>query len=136
MNASAVALLGFAAWTLALVALLLFYRTALVFSGRSPANAWMRGTTNPGDPALVVRMLHAHQNCLESLPVFAAIVIGALILNKTAVTDAVAMWVLYARFAQSATHLAGTSHWLVMVRATFFSAQLALFAWMLWGLLH
>jgi uncharacterized MAPEG superfamily protein len=136
MSASAVALLGFAAWTVVLVAVLLLYRTGLVFTGRTPANSWPRGATNPGDPAIMVRVRDAHQNCIESLPVFAAIIAAASTAGKIDVTDSVAMLVLYARLGQSGTHLVGTGHWLVMIRATFFTIQLALFAWMIWGLLR
>lgn len=136
MNVSAVALVGFAAWTVALVGVLLLYRTALVFTGRTAANSWMRGTVNPTDPAIIVRVQHAHQNCLETLPVFAALIAAAASAGRIDVTNGVAMWVLYARIAQSVTHLISTSHWFVMVRATFFSIQLALLAYMAWGLLH
>ena len=136
MSISAIALMGFAAWTIALVFGVLLYRTALVFTGRTPANAWPRGTANPADPGIVVRLQHAHLNCLEGLPIFAAIVLVAALAGKLGVTDQVAMWVLYARIAQSVTHLVGVNHWLVMLRATFFSIQLLLYAYMIWGLLQ
>lgn len=128
------ALLLFAAWTLLLMFIYVGYRVALVLALKKPANSWGRGDKTD-DPPFVTRAQHAHLNCLENLPVFAAIVLAAVALNKTAVVDAVAMWVLYARLAQSITHLIGVSHWLVFIRANFLVVQAALFAYMIWGLL-
>lgn len=137
MSASLTALLGFTGWTVLLVLGVLLYRTAIVFAGRKKANAWMRGTPPPaGEPGVVTRMGHAHQNALEGLPIFAAIIAVAAAAGRLPVTDAVAMWVLYARIAQSLTHLVGTTHWLVFIRANFFTVQLLLYAYMIWGLFH
>ncbi|MEQ1440034.1 MAPEG family protein [Fontimonas sp. SYSU GA230001] len=126
------ALLGFAAWTLALVALAVTWRVAEVLRGR-PANSWTRGAAAEV-PGFVKRAEHAHLNCLENLPIFAVIVLVAPAIGKSPVVDAVAAWVLYARIGQSVTHLIGTSHWLVLIRATFYSIQVALFAYLLWSL--
>lgn len=126
------ALIGFAAWTLLLVVLAVGWRVLEVLRGK-PANSWTRGAAAE-TPALVKRMEHAHLNCLENLPIFAVIVLAAQAIGKSAVVDAVAAWVLYARIAQSVTHLIGVSHWLVLIRATFYTVQLALFAYLLWGL--
>lgn len=137
LSASLAGLLGFAAWTLLLVFAVLLYRTGIVFAGRSRANAWTRGLPPPaGEPGLVTRLGHAHQNCLEGLPLFATIVLVASLAGKLHVTDTVAMWVLYARMAQSVTHMIGISHWLVFIRANFFAAQLLLYAYMIWGIVH
>ncbi|MFA5940707.1 MAG: MAPEG family protein [Sinimarinibacterium sp.] len=126
------ALIGFAAWTLALVALAVGWRVVEVLRGKA-ANSWTRGAAAE-TPAFVKRAEHAHLNCLENLPIFAVIVLVAQALGKNPVVDAVAAWVLYARLAQSVTHLIGTSHWLVLIRATFYTVQIALFAYLLWGL--
>lgn len=137
MSASLAGLLGFTSWALLLVFGVLLYRTAVVFMGRKKANSWGRGLPPPADePGLVTRMGHAHQNTLEGLPVFAAIILVATLAGKLGVTDSVAMWVLYARIAQSVTHLIGTSHWLVFIRANFFAVQLLLYAYMIWGMIH
>lgn len=126
------ALIGFAAWTLALVALAVGWRVVEVLRGRA-ANSWTRGAAAEV-PAFVKRAEHAHLNCLENLPIFAVIVLVAQALGKSPVVDGVAAFVLYARLAQSITHLIGTSHWLVLIRATFFTVQIALFAYLLWSL--
>ena len=126
------ALIGFAAWTLFLVVLVVSWRVVEVLRGKA-ANSWGRGAAI-ASPSFVTRADHAHMNSLENLPIFAAIVLGGSLLGKMAVVDAVACWILLARVAQSVTHLIGTSHWLVLIRATFFGIQVALFAWLLWSL--
>lgn len=127
------ALIGFTAWALALVALSVTWRVIEVLRGK-PANSWTRGAAIES-PGLVKRAEHAHLNTLENLPVFAAIVLAAQLLGKMAAVDAVACWILYARVAQSVVHLIGTHPLLVLVRATFFGVQVALFAYLLWGLI-
>lgn len=126
------ALIGFTAWTLLLVILVVGWRAVEVLRGR-PANSWGRGSAI-ASPSFVTRAEHAHINSLENLPIFAAIVLAGSLLGKTAAIDTVAAWVLYARIAQSVTHLIGTSPALVLVRATFFGIQIALFVWLLWRL--
>ena len=56
-------------------------------------------------------------------------------LGRLADIQALAPWVLYARIGQSLAHLSGTGPVNVFVRASFWSAQLALFGWMLVKLL-
>jgi uncharacterized MAPEG superfamily protein len=128
------ALLLFAAWTLVLMFVYVGYRIVLVLSMKKPANSWGR-EDKVDDPAFLVRAKHAHLNCLENLPVFAAIVLAAMALGKAPVVDAVAAFVLYARLAQSVVHLIGVSHWLVFIRANLLLVQALLFAYMIWGLL-
>jgi uncharacterized MAPEG superfamily protein len=128
------ALLLFATWTLVLMFTYVGYRVALVLAMKKPANSWGRDD-KVDDPAFIVRAKHAHLNALENLPVFAAIVLAAVALNKTPVVDQVAAWVLYARLAQSLVHLIGVNHWLVFIRANLLVVQAALFLYMIWGLL-
>ena len=129
------ALLLFAAWTLVLMFVYVGYRVALVLAMKKKADSWLRGTPSD-DPAFITRAQHAHLNCLENLPIFAAIVLAGAVLGKSAVVDQVAAFVLYARLAQSAVHLIGVNHWLVFIRANFLLVQAALFAYMIWGLLN
>lgn len=128
------ALLLFATWTLVLMFVYVGYRVALVLAMRKPANSWGRDD-KADDPGFIIRAKHAHLNALENLPVFAAIVLAAVALDRTPVVDQVAAWVLYARLAQSTVHLVGVNHWLVFIRANFLVVQGALFLYMIWGLL-
>ncbi|MBV8063491.1 MAG: MAPEG family protein [Nevskia sp.] len=127
------ALIGFTAWTLLLVLIIFSWRGIEIMLRGKKADAWTRGQASEG-PALIRRIEHAHANCLENLPLFAVIVLAAAAMHKSAVTDQWAMYVLYARVAQSVTHMIGVNHWLVLLRATFWSVQLALFVVMLFGL--
>lgn len=129
------ALLLFAAWTLVLMFCYVGYRVALVLMMKKKANEWTRGQPTD-DPAFVTRASHAHMNCVENLPVFAAIVLAAALLNKNAIVDAVACWYLAARIAQSTVHLISTAPMMVFLRANLFIVQIALSGWMIWGLLH
>ncbi len=128
------ALIGFAIWTVLLVLLAVGWRVVEVLRGRSAAS-WGRGSDTPR-PAFVTRTEHAHLNCVENLPVFAAIVLAAAAMGKSTLTDAFAPLVLYARLGQSITHMIGVSHLLVLVRATFFSVQILLMLWMALSLLN
>ncbi len=127
------ALLWFAAWTLFLVVLVLLYRGPKILGG-TPANAWTRGG-GMEDPAIIKRISDAHLNCLENLPIFAVLVLAAASLDKTAVIGSLAAYVLYARVAQSVTHMIGTQPLLVMLRAAFWVIQIVLFVLMFKGLL-
>jgi uncharacterized MAPEG superfamily protein len=128
------AVLLFAAWTLALMLTYVFYRTGLVAAGRKRADSWTRGRPTD-DPGFIVRAQHAHMNCVENLPVFAAIVLAAHALGRPAVADHVAPYVLGSRLAQSAVHLIGVNHGLVFVRGGLFTIQVALFFHMIWEVL-
>jgi len=134
MSPSLLALLGFAAWTVALVAVLLVHRSAVVLSGRGKADSWTRGKEAPAPP-FVVRAGHAHANCLETLPVFGAIVLVAAASGHLPLVDGLAPWVLAARLAQSSVHLIGVNHVLVLGRFTFFFAQVGLLVAMMIRLL-
>src|SRR5258705_11049807 len=103
------ALLLFAAWTLALMLTYVFYRTGLVMSGQKRADSWTRGRPTE-DPGFVVRAQHAHMNCVENLPIFAAIVLPAYPLGKPAAADGVASYVLGARVAHGTVQLIGRTH--------------------------
>ena len=128
------ALLGFTAWTLLLVMGVFLYR-GVRFLGGTAINSWPRGVKSDTDAPLVGRIADAHANCLENLPIFAVIVLTAGALGRLEAIGTLACYVLYARIGQSLAHLSGTGKLNVLVRATFWSAQLALFAYML-VLLH
>ena len=128
------ALLGFAAWTVLLVAGVFLYR-GLRFVTGTPINNWPRSAKPANDAALVKRMEDAHANCLENLPVFAVIVLAAAAMGRLESIAALAPFVLYARIGQSIVHLVGVGQAHVLVRATFWSVQLGLFIWMLVKLL-
>lgn len=127
MSTTATALIGFSAWYILLTFALGFLRTGLVLGGQRAANGFAVDGSDLG--GFGRRLTRARDNCYENLPLFAAIALGATIAGRTAVTDPLAMVVLYARIGQSLTHVASTSVPAVFVRFAFFLVQLAIFAW-------
>jgi uncharacterized MAPEG superfamily protein len=128
------ALLAFAALPVILMLTYVTYRVGTVLFARKPADSWTRGFSAPV-PGFFVRAQDAQLNCLENLPVFAVIVMAAHFLGRDALVDSVAGPILLARLAQIAVHLTGVNHWLVLIRATFFGIQAALFLYLIIHLL-
>ncbi len=127
MGATAIALIGFAGWFALLSIVLGVYRVGLVLGGKKVANTF---ATDGADLApFGHRLTRARDNCFETLPLFAALALGASITGRLDVTDPLAMWVLYARIGQSAVHVASTSVPAVQLRATLFFAQILIYAW-------
>ena len=98
-------LLGFAAWTLAvLLGTVGVYRWS---------NILVRGaglTEFPGDrphgASWYRRAMRAHANCVENLPVYTALVVVAVAAGvDNAILDVAAMTLLAARIGQSLTHI-------------------------------
>ena len=119
-------LLGFATWTLLLMVIGIgTYRWAMIFRGAAEL------TSFPGDvphgSVAYRRLVRAHANCLENLPVFAVIVlIGAVTGLHPAGTDALAATTLSARIVQSSVHMLFTErNATVAVRFSFFLVQAA-----------
>lgn len=133
MTAS-VAVLAFAAWTLAVAAIYVLPRVPLVLMLKRPADYWTRDRKIE-EPAIFTRARHAHLNCVENLPVFAAVVAMALLMDKAAIVDPLASYVFYARVGQSLIHLSGTTFLQILIRATLYIVQIGLMAWMIWQLL-
>jgi uncharacterized MAPEG superfamily protein len=123
-------LLGFTTWTLLLILGVVLYRVGVVLSGKRPANGWQRGRPLEG-PEFIQRMVDAHANCLENLPLFGAVILVAAVTGRGALTDPLAIWYLALRVGQSTVHLVGTSHWYVQIRFALFFPQLILLGWMM-----
>lgn len=134
MTPTAVALLGFAAWTILLVMTLGVLRTGLVFAGKKKANEFKAS----GDDlaGFGARLTRAHANCYENLPVVGAILLYAIATSQTAITDELALAFLGARILQSLTHLLSTSRPAVLVRFAFFLVQLVIIILWLLKLTH
>lgn len=127
MSSTAVALIGFIAWTLALLILMEAIRTYLVVTGRVAANGFT--LDNHGLSPFMQRLARTHANCIEGLPVFGGLLAVALMLEKTTVTDALALWLLAARVIQSTIHLISTSATAVSARFTAFAIQMLIGAY-------
>jgi len=130
MSSSILALICFAGWTIVTAFVMVNHRLFFVLSGQRRIN-----TFTPDGVAVSpfqARACRVHANCYENLPVFASLVLGAALAGRGAVTDPLAMVVIYARVAQSTVHLLSTSEIAVMMRATFWTVQVLIMAW--WAL--
>ncbi len=130
MNASIAALLGYVAWTLALLMLLGLLRTKLTLAGERQPNSFAPGGADVSP--FSNRLCRAHANCYEGFPIFGGLLLLAIASGNTAITDGLAYYFIGARILQSVVHLASTSNTAVLVRFAFFGVQLGIaIAWIL-----
>jgi len=127
MSPSVLALVGYVAWTILLATTIVFYRTLLVLKKERAANDFL--PTGEDVSPFSNRLCRAHANCYENLPVFAALILLALVTGNAGITDPLARWVLVARVAQSMVHLISTSEMAVSLRAVFLLVQLGIEAY-------
>lgn len=134
MTPTAVAILGFAAWTILLVVTLGLFRTGLVFAGKKKSNEFRASGEDLA--GFGQRATRAHANCYENLPVAGAVLLYAIATNQTAITDPLAFAFIGARIAQSLVHLASTSRPAVLVRFALYIAQNAILVFWILKLAH
>lgn len=127
MTATALALLGYIGWTLLLLLVMEIQRGALVLAGKRRSDSF-RPDGSDASP-FAQRLLRAHANCLEGFPIFGGLMLVALVLPLTALTDPLAPWLLAARVAQSSVHLLSVSVMAINMRFTFFAVQMGIAAW-------
>ncbi|MBT9595349.1 MAG: MAPEG family protein [Vitreoscilla sp.] len=132
MSKSAVVLVLFIAWALALLLLMEAVRSYLVLTGRSRSNEFKPDNSNLSP--FMQRLARAHANCLEGLPVFGGLLLVALVTGRTEVTDPLAPWLLGARLVQSSIHLASVSVLAVNARFAAFAVQVAISVYWAWAL--
>jgi uncharacterized MAPEG superfamily protein len=118
-------LLAFAAWTLTLMVFGIgILRWQRILAGRARLTDFP-GDTPHGSPGYR-RLVRAHANCIENLPVYTAIVVCATwrAVDSTAM-DVCAMILIAARILQSAIHIARQETSItVALRFSCFMAQL------------
>ena len=124
MGDTLTALAGFAAWYVVLTIVMGLFRMGRIVGGKAVNSFAVNGSDLPGFGERVTR---ARDNCYETLPIFAALALVAYATNQLAVTDPLAMWVLYARIGQSLTHIVSTSVPAVLVRANLFFLQMLIY---------
>ena len=133
MTPSVIALTGFLAWTLALLLVMEAVRTAQVLTGQVAANQFVPDNANLSP--FMQRLARAHLNCIEGLAVFGGLLAIAIMTQRTAITDPLALWLLGARIVQSLIHLASLSVIAVTLRFTAFAVQLIIAVYWAWKLL-
>lgn len=133
MNTTTFALVGYIAWTLALLVLMEGIRCKLVATQQVAANGFDPANSNLSP--FMQRLARAHANCLEGFPIFAGLMMVALITGRASVTDSLALWLLVARLVQSSVHLASLSTAAVNVRFLCFCVQLVIAGIWCWRLM-
>src|SRR5690242_15595835 len=118
-------LLGFAFWTLAVLALTVgVHRWSRILTGRGAIHQFPADA--PEGPDWYKRATRAHANCVENLPVYAAIVVAASAAGAEGTAlDTLGVVLLGARVGQTVTHVGFVqTARAVTVRFTLFSVQL------------
>jgi hypothetical protein len=133
MENSAFALIAFIAWTLFLLILMEGLRIRFLAAKTVAANEFKPDNSNL--PPFMQRLARAHANCVESFPIIGGLLIVAVTMNRTAVTDPLALWVLAARLVQSCIHLISTSILAANARFFAFAVQMAIAVYWVWALL-
>jgi uncharacterized MAPEG superfamily protein len=126
MTPSLVSLCLFAGWTILLVTVVALFRGATSQRSGKALNTFAPDGADVG--GLGQRLTRAHLNCVENLPVVAAVILAAAVAGRADVTDSLAMPLLFARLGQSTVHLISTSVPMVMLRATLLVVQLLILA--------
>jgi uncharacterized MAPEG superfamily protein len=125
MNTLLASLLGFALWTLGVLAFTVgVHRWSRIFTGKSDINEFPADA--PTGPGWYKRATRAHLNCIENLPPLTAIVLAATFMGlKSPTLDLLGPAIVGARVVQTVTHVAFVeTARTVSIRFTFFSVQL------------
>ena len=116
------ALMGFVFWTVFLVLAIGGVRVLQVMRGETAVNGFPSGQPHGGDTYW--RLNRAHLNCVENLPLFAAVVLAGHVTGLTAGTFAtLAQVYVTARVLQSIIHVSSGSVMAVNLRFTCFVVQ-------------
>ena len=124
-------LLLFAGWTLAtLLATVGVYRWSRILTGRAALSEFR--ADEPHGSEWYRRAMRAHANCVENLPVYAAIVVAIVASGvRSPMLDGLAVVLFAARVLQTATHVAvRQTDAAVAVRFAFFFTQIMCMAGM------
>lgn len=123
-STSAFVLIGFIGWSLLLLVIMEASRARLVLQGAIAANEFRPDNLNLSP--FMQRLSRAHANCLEGIPVFGGLLLIALAIDRTRVTDGLAPWLLVARVIQSSIHLSSLSVLAVNARFLAFLVQIGI----------
>lgn len=124
MSPTTTALLGFISLTLALLGTLGILRVGLTLKGVKAPNSF--DPSGQDVSPFAVRLCRTHANCYESFPFFGGLLLLAIAIDATAITDGLAYYFIGARVLQAVIHLASTSNFAVQVRFAFFLVQVVI----------
>jgi uncharacterized MAPEG superfamily protein len=127
MNISVCAVLAFALLTIAVLVLGIGVRRWSLILGRRAELSSFPADEPHGSPAYR-RAMRAHANCVENLPVFAAIVFAGLCSGlRSSAMDDLSVVVVAARILQTSVYLASGGNAAIAWRFGFFAVQLVAF---------
>ena len=127
MNPTVAALLGYIVVMLVLLATLGMMRVGLTLGGKRAPNSFAPDGADVSP--FSNRLCRAHANSYEGFPIFGGLMLLAIALDATAITDSLAVYLIGARVLQALTHLASTSNLAVQVRFAFFLVQVGISIW-------
>ncbi len=124
MHTPLLCLLGFTLWTALIVGFgIAGARITAVLVGTAPPNGFPTDVPHGSDRYR--RIMRAHMNCVENLPLFAAVVLtGAVAHAGSPLMDQLAEIYLGARVMQSLVHIASGHRFAVVVRLLCFVTQM------------
>ena len=98
-------LLGFAAWTfVTLFGSIGVYRWSRILTGRATIAEWRADMPQGSD--WYQRAMRAHMNCVENLPIYAAVVVALVATGlQSSIIDNLAIVLLLTRIGQTLTHI-------------------------------
>lgn len=121
MNSTILALTGYISWTMLVLICLEVYRTVQVMKEKRAPNSF--NTDGSDLTPFGQRLTRTLGNCIESFPLIGGTMLLALATGSSVVTDGLALYLLLARFGQSAVHLISTSELAVQIRFVLFVVQ-------------
>jgi len=128
MGNTEIALISYVTWFLLLLATIEIIRSYVVLKTGRAANTFLADGSDVSP--FMHRLSRAHANCYESFPFIGGILLFAIASGTTEVTNSFALWLVGARFAQSAIHLISNTPLFSQIRFLFFVAQIAIaFYW-------
>ena len=122
-------LLSFAAWTLLTLILSVgVYRWSRILTGRASISEWRADEAQGSE--WYQRAMRAHQNCVENLPIYTAIVVAHIVTGVTGNTlDALAVTIMGARVCHTIVHLSfPQTNFVTGIRFSFFFVQIVAMA--------
>jgi len=120
-------LVGFSVWTAFIMAVGVgTHRWSHILFGNARLSDFPGDTPHGSDRYR--RIVRAHANCIENLPVFAALVLTASAVDyRSELFDAICLAVLPARVTQTTIHIASGTDRAIAFRFAFFMVQLCAF---------
>lgn len=124
MNETSITLIAYILWMVILLLSIISIRSYLVLSGNKAANGF--STTGEDVSPFMQRLCRVHGNCYEHFPIFGGLLLLALALDLTHLTNSLAYAFIGLRIAQGLVHMISKRVLFVYLRLGLFLAQLVI----------